>query len=82
MFQPAAEYSVQMTNILLRLYDLEIKNKQIIEKKDIFAQNLQGTLEKEQKLKAKLWDRNNENSQVLAKLQVAKQNINNMEEAK
>ncbi len=25
MFQQAAEYNVQMTNILLRIYDLEIK---------------------------------------------------------
>jgi hypothetical protein len=36
-----------MTNILLRLSDLEIKNKHIIEEKDIFVQNLQGALEKE-----------------------------------
>jgi hypothetical protein len=27
-----------MTNILIRLYDLEIKNKNIIEKKDRFVQ--------------------------------------------
>jgi hypothetical protein len=27
MFQQAAKYNVQMTNILLRLFDLEIKNK-------------------------------------------------------
>ncbi len=33
-----------MTNVLLRLSNLEIKNKQIIEK-DIFVQNLQGALE-------------------------------------
>jgi hypothetical protein len=39
---------------LLRLSDLKIKNKQIIEEKDKFVQNLQGVLEKEQKLKAKL----------------------------
>jgi hypothetical protein len=51
-----------MTNILFRLSDLEIENKQIIEEKDRCVQNLQGALEKEQKLKAKLQDRNNENS--------------------
>jgi hypothetical protein len=39
-----------MTNILLRLSNLEIINKQII-KEDIFIQNLQGVLEKEKKLK-------------------------------
>jgi hypothetical protein len=36
-----------MTNILLRLSDLEIKNNQIIEEKDISIQNLHGALEKE-----------------------------------
>jgi hypothetical protein len=41
-----------MTNILLRLFDVEIKNKQIIEEKDIYVQNLQRALEKEQKFKA------------------------------
>jgi hypothetical protein len=41
-----------MTNILLRLFDLKIKNKQIINEKDRFVQNLLGALEKEQKLKA------------------------------
>jgi hypothetical protein len=41
-----------MTNILLKLFDLEIRIKQII--KDKFVQNLQGALEKEQKLKTKL----------------------------
>jgi hypothetical protein len=56
-----------MTNILFNLFDLEIKNEQIIEENDRFVQNLQGALEKEQKLKAKLQDRNSENSQVLAK---------------
>ncbi len=66
MFQQVVEYSVQMTNILLRLFDLEIKNNQIIEEKDRSVQNLHGALEKEQKLKAKLHDRNSENSQVLA----------------
>ncbi len=55
-----------MTNILFRLSDLEIKNKQIIEEKDISIQNLQGALEKEQKLKAELQDKNGENNQILA----------------
>jgi hypothetical protein len=36
-------------------------------------------LEKEQKLKTKLHDRNSENSQVLAEFQVVKQKFNNME---
>jgi hypothetical protein len=36
-----------MINILLRLSTLEMKNKQIVEEKDRFVQNLQGTLEKE-----------------------------------
>jgi hypothetical protein len=78
MFKHVVEYNVQMTNILLRLSNLEIKNKQIIEKKDKFVQNLQGALEKEQKLKAKLQDRNSENSKVLAKLQATRQKINNI----
>jgi hypothetical protein len=43
-----------MTNILFRLFDLEIKNEQIIEEKDRYVQNMQGALEKEQKLKAEL----------------------------
>jgi hypothetical protein len=43
-----------MTNILFRFSNLEIRNKQIIEEMDRFIQNLQGVLEKEQKLKAKL----------------------------
>ncbi len=47
MFQQVVEYSVQMTNILLRLSDLEIKNNQIIEEKDRSVQNLHGALEKE-----------------------------------
>jgi hypothetical protein len=68
-----------MTNILLKLSDLEIKNKHIIVEKDIFVQNLQGALEKEEKLKTKLQDKNSVNNQVLAKLQVVKQKINNME---
>jgi hypothetical protein len=29
-----------MTNILVKLFDLEIKNKHIIEEKDRFVQNL------------------------------------------
>ncbi len=46
--------------------------------KDRFVQNLQGALEKEEKLKT-LQDKNSENNQVLAKLQAARQKINNME---
>ncbi len=78
MFQQVTQYNVQMTNILLKLFDLEIKNKQIIEEKDRSIQNLQGCLEKEQKLKVELQDRNNENSQVLAELQASRQKINNI----
>jgi hypothetical protein len=51
-----------MTNILFKLYDLEIKNKYIIEEKDISIHNLHGALKNEQKLKAKLHDKNNENN--------------------
>jgi len=40
MLQHVVEYNVHMTNILLRLSNLEIKNKQIIEEKDKFVQNL------------------------------------------
>jgi hypothetical protein len=36
MFQHATKYNIQMTNILFRLFELEIKNKKIIEEKDIF----------------------------------------------
>jgi hypothetical protein len=43
-----------MTNILLKLSDMEIKNKQIIKEKDKSIHNLQGALEKEQKLKEQL----------------------------
>jgi hypothetical protein len=68
MFQRVAEYSVLMTNILLKLSYLDIKDKQIIKEKDKSVHNLQGALEKEQKLKAKLQDRNNEISQILVKL--------------
>jgi hypothetical protein len=53
---------------LLRLSNLEIKNKQIIEEKDRTVENLQGALEKEQKLKVELQDKNIENNQVLAEL--------------
>jgi hypothetical protein len=42
-----------MTNILLRLSNLESINKQITNEKDKFVQNMQGVLE-EQKLKAEL----------------------------
>jgi hypothetical protein len=51
LFQHAIEYNVQMTNIFLRLFDSEIKNKHIIEEKDRYVQKLQGALE-EQKFKA------------------------------
>jgi hypothetical protein len=34
MFQQVTKYIVQVTNILLRLFDLEINNKHIIEEKD------------------------------------------------
>jgi hypothetical protein len=54
MFQQAIEYNLQMINILLKLFDLEIRNEQIIEEKDRFVQNLQGALEKEQKFEAEL----------------------------
>ncbi len=79
MFKHAAKYNLQMTNILLIFFDLEIKNKQIIEEKDRFVQNLQGALEKEQKLKTKLLDRNNENNKVLAELQAIRQKIDNIQ---
>jgi ribosomal protein S3 len=57
-----------MTNILLKISNLEIKNKQIIGEKDRFVQNLQTALEKEQKFKAELQVRKNENNEVLAEL--------------
>ncbi len=79
MFQQVAKYSVQMTNILFSLSDIEIMNKQIIEEKDKIVQHLFGALENEQKFKAKLQIKNSENNHVLAKLQVVKQKINNME---
>ncbi len=68
-----------MTNVQFRLFDLEIKKKQIIEEKDRSIQNLQGALEKEQKLKAQLQVRQSENNEVLAKLQTTKYKINNMQ---
>jgi hypothetical protein len=68
-----------MTNVLLKLFDLEINKKQIIEEKDKSVQNLQGDLEKEEKLKVELQDRNNENNQVLVELQATRKKINNME---
>jgi hypothetical protein len=68
MFQHAIEYSTQMTNILVRLFDLEIRNKQITKEKDKFFQNLQGALEKEQKLKVELQVKQNENNEVLTQL--------------
>ncbi len=37
MFQQVAKYSTQMTKILLRLFDMEIRNKHIIKDKDIFV---------------------------------------------
>ncbi len=46
MFQWATKYRVQMTNILLKIFNLEIKNKQIIEEKDISIHNMQGALER------------------------------------
>ncbi len=52
MFKHVIEYNVHMTNILLKLSNLKIKNKHIIKNIYIFIQNLQGVLEKEQKLKA------------------------------
>ncbi len=67
-----------MTNIFLKLFDLEIKNKQIIKEKDRSVQKIQGALEKEQKLKTNLQDRKNENIKVLAKVQVVRQNIDDI----
>ncbi len=52
MFQQAIEYNAQMTNILVKLSNLEIKNKQIIKEKDKYVQNLQRALKKEHKLRA------------------------------
>ncbi len=37
MFQQAIEYNAQMTNILVKLSNLEIKNKQIIKEKDKYV---------------------------------------------
>jgi hypothetical protein len=37
MFQQAAEYNVRMTNILLRIYDLEIKKSRFLKRRiDLF----------------------------------------------
>jgi len=54
MFQHVTKYYVQMTNIQLRFSNLEIISEQIIEQNNKSVQNLQGALEKEQKLKIKL----------------------------
>ncbi len=78
MFQQVEKYNTQMTNILFKLFDLEIRNKQIIEEKDKYVLNLQGALE-EQKLRVELQVKQNENDEVLAQLQIARQKINNME---
>ncbi len=78
MFQQALEYNTQMTNILFRLSNLEIRNKQIIEIKDKYVQNLRA-LEKEQKFRTKLHKKQDENNEVLVELQIARQNINSME---
>jgi hypothetical protein len=40
---------------------------------------LQGALEKKQKLRAKLHKKQAENNEILVELQIARQNINNME---
>ncbi len=47
MFQHATKYNTHMTNILLGLFDMEIKNKQIIEEKNKYVLNFQRVLEKE-----------------------------------
>jgi hypothetical protein len=47
MFKHVTKYNVHMTNIFFRLFDMEIKNKQIIKEKDRYVQNLKGALEKE-----------------------------------
>ncbi len=52
MFKHVIKYNVHMKNILFKISNLEIKNKHIIEEKDISIQNLQGALENERKLKA------------------------------
>jgi hypothetical protein len=57
---------------MLRFYDLEIKNKHVIEKKDRSIHNLQMVFEKEQKLKVELQVRKSENSEILAKLQTTR----------
>ncbi len=57
-----------MTNILLKLSDLQIKKNQIIEEKDKYVQNLHEALKKEEKLKVEFQDKNNKNNQVLVEL--------------
>ncbi len=79
MFQHATKYNTQMTNIMFKLFDMEIINKQITKEKDKFVQNLQGALEKEKKLKVELYMTQDENNEVLAKLQTIRQKVNNME---
>ncbi len=79
MFQHVAEYNTQMTNILFRLFDLEIRNKHTMKEKEKFVQNLQGILENELKLITKLQVKQNENNEILAQLQIIRQKINNME---
>ncbi len=49
---------------------------QIIKEKDKSIHNLQWALEKEQKFKAKLQDRNNENSHILVELETTRHKIN------
>jgi tRNA pseudouridine-54 N-methylase len=68
-----------MTNILFKLFDLEIINKQIREENDKFVQNLQGDLEKEQKFKVELHVKHDENNEVLEELKTTRQKINNIE---
>jgi hypothetical protein len=68
-----------MTNIMLRLFYLEIKNKQIIGKKNEKSiKKFQGVLKKKQKLKVKLQVNKHENNEILVELQIARKNINNM----
>ncbi len=70
MCQHATIYNTQMMNIMFKLFEMEIKNKQIIEEKDKFVQNLKGALEKEQKLKVELHVKHDENNEVLVELQI------------
>jgi hypothetical protein len=68
-----------MTNIMFKLFNLEIINKHITEEKNKFVQNLQGGLEKEWKLKVELQVKKDENNEVFVKLQTTRHKINNME---